>query len=86
MAWGSSLESELTIVGFALLFADHVEEELVDASVVSKLRMKGCGEQVAFADEDGVAIAAGQGFYRRAGSHNARGADKDHLKLAAGEL
>ena len=48
--------------------------------------MEGGGEEVAFAYQDGEAIAGGEGFYVRAGAGDAGGADEDHLKRAAGEF
>src|SRR5580693_2809361 len=48
--------------------------------------MKGRGEEVAFPDEDGEAVAGGEGFDFGAGVSDARGADEDHLEWAAGEF
>src|SRR5260370_526502 len=48
--------------------------------------MEGCGEKIALANEDGEAVAGGEGFDRRAGADDARGADEDHLEWAAFEF
>ena len=67
------------------LLADDVEEELVDAGVVGELGVEGGGEDVAGADEGGVAVAGGEGLDAGAGAGDAGGADEDHLDGAAGE-
>ena len=66
--------------------ADEVEEELVDAGVVAEFGVKGGGEQMALTDEDGEAVAGGEGFDVRAGSGDAGGTDEDHLEWAAGKF
>jgi hypothetical protein len=63
--------------------ADEVQEELVDAEVGAEFGVEGGGEEMAFADQDGKAVTAGQGFNLRAGVGDARGADEDHLERAA---
>jgi hypothetical protein len=73
------------LCGDVLVFADDVQEELVDARVGGELRVKGSGEDVAVADEDREAVAGGEGLYSRTNSADARGADEDHLQRRAGE-
>jgi hypothetical protein len=53
---------------------------------VTELRVEGCGEKVALADEDREVVAGGQGFDLGAGAGDAGGADEDHLEWAAGEF
>src|SRR5882757_7695453 len=65
--------------------ADEVEEELVDALVGAEFWVEGGGEEVAFANEDGEAVAGGEGFYTGAGVGDAGGSDEDHLERAAFE-
>jgi hypothetical protein len=48
-----------------------------------KFGMEGGGEEMPFADQDGKAVAAGQGFNLRSGVGDARGANEDHLERAA---
>jgi hypothetical protein len=57
----------------------------VDAGVVAKLGVEGGGEEVALADEGGVAVAGGEDFDVGADPIDAGGADKNHLEGAAGE-
>lgn len=79
-------EGELSRLHLALVFADEVEEELVDAGVVAQLGVEGGGKEVAFADEDGVGVASGEGFDFLSSAGDTGGADEDHLERAAGEL
>ncbi len=75
-----------TPAGLELVSGDvSCQEELVDAGVAGELRVEGGGEEVALADEDGVAVAAGEGFDLRADGGDARGADEDHFERAAGQ-
>ena len=66
--------------------ANEIEEELMDARVVAEFGMEGGGKDVVLADENGEAVAGGEGFDFRAGAGDARSADKDHLEWAAGEF
>src|SRR5260370_26101271 len=66
-------------------WADEVEEELVDAGVEAEFGVEGGGEEMAFADEDGEAVAGGEGFDVGAGAGDAGGADEDHLEWGAFE-
>ena len=58
----------------------------MDAGVGAEFGVEGGGEEMAFADEDGEAVAGGEGFDVGAGAGDAGGADEDHLEWAAGEL
>ena len=66
--------------------ADEVEEELVHAQVGAEFGMEGGGQEMAFADEDREAVAAGEGFDVGSCVRDARGADEDHLEWAAWEF
>ena len=57
----------------------------MDAGVGGEFRVEGGGEEMAGADQGGVAVAGGEGFDGGAGAGDARGADEDHLERAAGE-
>src|SRR5580704_15890506 len=48
--------------------------------------MEGGGKEVAFANEDGEAVAGGEGFDVWASLGDAGGADEDHLERVAGEF
>jgi hypothetical protein len=63
--------------------ADEVEEKLVDAKVGTEFGVEGSGEEMAFANQDGKAIAGGQGFNLRTGVGDAWGANEDHLERTA---
>jgi hypothetical protein len=65
---------------------DQVEEELVNAEVVTKFRMEGGGEEMALTDQDGEVVAGGEGLDLGPGAGDARGADEDHLEGGAGEF
>jgi hypothetical protein len=57
----------------------------VDARVGGELGVEGGGEEVAFADQDGGAVAGGEGLDGGAGAGDAGGADEDHLERRAGK-
>src|SRR5438477_9944943 len=67
----------------AMALADGAEEELVDTWVGAEFGVEGGGEEMAFADEDGKAVAAGEGVDPGAGRGDAGGSDEDHLEGAA---
>jgi hypothetical protein len=59
--------------------SDEVEEELVDAGVGAEFGVEGGGDEMAFADEYGAAVAGGERFDVWASACDAGGADEDHL-------
>src|SRR5271169_5811881 len=65
---------------------NDVEEKLVDAGVIAEFGVEGGGEEMGFADEDGEAVAGGEGFDFGSGVGDAWGADEDHFEGAAGEF
>lgn len=69
----------------SFVLAHDGEEELVDSRIVGELRMEGCGEDIAGADEGGEAVAGGKRFDAGAGGADARRADEDHLQRATGQ-
>src|SRR6202043_1714547 len=62
-AWGRRAGLFLVV----LVAVDEIEEELVDARVGGEFGMEGGGQEVAFADQDGEAVAGGQGLDGGAG-------------------
>ena len=65
--------------------ADKIQEELMNAGVRRKLGVECGGHQMAGADENGEAVAGGEGFDAGTGEADAGGADEDHLERAAGQ-
>ncbi len=57
----------------------------MDAGVGGELGVEGGGEEVAFADQNGSAVAGGEGLDGGAGAGDAGGADEDHLERGAGK-
>jgi hypothetical protein len=67
------------------VFADHVEEELVNPAVVRELRVEGRCQHASRADEDRVVVAACKNLDTGANTADAWRADEDHLHWASGD-
>ena len=56
LAGDAAVECELAL---CFVFADQVEEELVDAGIVAEFGVEGSGEEVVLSDEDCIVVAGG---------------------------
>ena len=65
---------------------DHIQEELMNASIVAELWMKRCREQRAFANKRWIIATAGKDLNAFPDAADARCADKHHLHRSTGEL
>jgi hypothetical protein len=69
-----------------LLAGYDLNKEFMDAPVNGQFRMKSCRHQFSLPNQNWGTITGGQGLNFGASRYDARSADEDHLKWAAGKF